>query len=260
MSHIMAIATRELRSMFTTPDAYVLIGVYMLFAGFIFFASLGLFMVQLEQIQALGMVQLLDQFNLQDIVIGQSLSTFALFLCFLVPLLSMRGFAAERASGSIELLLTSPVTSAEIVIGKFLAMAIVLFLVGALTGLFVVLLFVYGKPGPELWQTLAGLQTLFLYSLALAALCCFISALTRSQIVAGFVGIATALLLLIIPVAAESSQSESLKGVLTWLGTSTHFEPGLRGDIRSEDLSYFAIAVLAFLSLARAAVDSLRWR
>jgi ABC-2 type transport system permease protein len=258
MSHVFAIAARELRSMFMTPDAYVLIGVYMLFAGFIFFASLGLFMVQLQQIQALGMMQLLEQWNLQDIVVGQSFSTFALFLCFLVPLLSMRGFAAERASGSIELLLTSPVTSTEIVLGKFLAMASLLAIVGLLTGLFVALLFAYGDP--ELGQTLAGLQTLFLYSLALAALCCFISALSRSQIVAGFVGIATALLLLIIPIAADSSQSESLKGVLRWVGTSTHFEPGLRGDMRSEDLAYFGIVIVAFLSLARAAVDSLRWR
>jgi ABC-2 type transport system permease protein len=258
MSHILAIAWRELRSMFTTPDAYVLIGVYMLFAGFIFFASLGLFLVQLQQIQALGMTQLLDQWNLQEIVIGQSFQTFALFLCFLVPLLSMRAFAAERASGSIELLLTSPVTSAEIVLGKFLAIALLLALVGALTGLFVALLFAYGDPEP--WQTLAGLQTLFLYSLALAALCCFVSALTRSQIVAGFVGIAAALLLLIIPVSAESSQSESLRNVLRWLGTSTHFDPGLRGDVRSEDLAYFGIVIVAFLSLARAAVDSLRWR
>lgn len=258
MSHIWAIASRELRSMFTTPDAYVLIGVYMLFAGFIFFASLGLFMARLQMIQAMGAVQMLEQWNLQDVVIGDSFSTFALFLCFLVPLLSMRAFAAERQSGSIELLLTSPVTSAEIVIGKFLAIAIVLLLVGVLTGSFVGLLFLYGDP--EVWRTLAGLQTLFLYSLALAALCCFISALTSSQIIAGFVGIAIALLLLILSVAAESSQSEILQSALRWLGTNTHIDSGLRGELRSEDFAYFGIMIVAFLSLARAAVDSLRWR
>jgi ABC-2 type transport system permease protein len=258
VNRLLAIAGRELRSMFVTPDAYVLVGVYMLFAGFIFFASLGIFLVQLQQIQALGMMQLLDQWNLQDIVVAQSFSTFALFLCFLVPLLSMRGFAAERANGSIELLLTSPASSGEIVVGKFLAIAALLAVVGVLTGSFVLLLFVYGNP--EVAQTLAGLQTLFLYSLALAALCCFISALTRSQIVAGFVGITVALMLLILPVAADSSQSDSLKEVLRWLGTSTHFDPGLKGDIRSEDLAYFGIVIAVFLSLARAAVDSLRWR
>lgn len=258
MRHILAIGARELRSMFVTPDAYVTVGSYLFFAGFIFFASLGIFISQLQQIQALGMTQLLEQWNLQDVVVAQSFSTFALFFAFKVPLLSMRAFAAERANGSIELLLTSPATSGEIVLGKYLAIAAMLFLVNLLTASYVGLLFHYGNP--ELWQTLAGLQTLFLYSLALAAICCFISALTRSQIVAGFIGIAVALLLLIIPVAADSSQSESLKEVLRWIGTSTHFEPGLKGDVRSEDLAYFGIVILVFLSLARAAVDSLRWR
>jgi ABC-2 type transport system permease protein len=257
MSHVFAIAWRELRSMFTTPDAYVLIGVYMLFAGFVFFLSLGSFILAVQQIQAMGATQYLQEWNLQDKVIAESFMTFALFLCFLVPLLSMRGFAAERASGSIELLLTSPVTSAEIVIGKYLAIAILLAIVTALTSLFVGLLFLYGNP--EVWQTLAGLQMLFLYSLALAAISSFISALTRSQIVAGFVGIGIALLLLIIPIAGYLSQSESLRNVLIWLGTNTHLEGGMRGDVRSEDLAYFGIVIVAFLSLARAAVDSLRW-
>jgi ABC-2 type transport system permease protein len=258
VSHILAIAGRELRSMLVTPDAYALVGVYMLFSGFIFFASLGIFLTNLQQIQAMGMMQLLEQWNLQDIVVSQSFSTYALLIAMLVPLLSMRGLAAERANGSIELLLTSPVTSGEIVLGKFLAIAMLLAGVALLTALLPLLLFVYGDP--ELLQTLSGLVTLFVYSLSLAALCCFISALTRSQIVAGFVGIAAALLLLIIPVAADSSQSEPLKEVLRWLGTSTHFDPGLRGEVRSEDLAYFGIVTVASLALARAAVDSLRWR
>jgi ABC-2 type transport system permease protein len=258
VSHVLAIAGRELRSIFATPVAYVLIAVYMLFAGFVFFASLGLFLVQLEQIQALGMMNLLEQWNLQDIVIAQSFSTFTFLLAVVVPLLAMRAFAEERATGSIELLLTSPVTSSQIVLGKYLAIAAVLLLVTVLTGLYPLLLFAYGDP--ELWQTLAGLQTLFLYSLALAAVCCFISALTRSQIVAGLVGIALALLLLLLPFAAESSQSDLMKALLRWLGTSTHFEPGLTGDVRSEDLAYFGFLIFSSLSMARAAVDSLRWR
>ena len=61
MKHVLAIAGRELRSVFATPIAYVLIAVYMLFAGFVFFASLGMFLVQLQQIQALGLMHLLEQ-------------------------------------------------------------------------------------------------------------------------------------------------------------------------------------------------------
>jgi len=257
VSHVFAICGRELRSMFTTPDAYVLIGVYMFFAGFVFFFSLGSFILAIQQIQALGATQYLEEWNLQDKVVADSLSTFSILLGIVVPLLAMRGFAAERATGSIELLLTSPITSAEIVIGKFLAIAILLAVVTALTSLFVALLFLYGNP--EVWQTLSGLQILFLYALAIAAISSFVSSLTRSQIVAGILGIVISILLLFLPVAGYFSQSETLRNLLIWLGPNTHLEPALRGDVRSEDLAYFAIVVVAFLSLARAAVDSLRW-
>ena len=128
--------------------------------------------------------------------VAQSFSTFAIILAIVVPLLAMRAFAEERATGSIELLLTSPVTSTEIVLGKFLAIAGVLTLIGVLTALFPALLFAYGDP--ELWQTLSGLLMLWLYSLGLAAMCCFISALTKSQIVAGLVGAIAAIVLLLL--------------------------------------------------------------
>jgi ABC-2 type transport system permease protein len=244
MSHALAIAGRELRSIFSTPVAYVLIAVYMLFAGFVFFASLGMFLVQQEQIQALGMMQLLEQWNMQSIVIAQSFSTYAIFLAFVVPLLAMRAFAEERATGSIELLLTSPVSSTEIVLGKFLAIAAVLALVTLLTALYPLLLFAYGDPEP--WQTLAGLQTLLLYSLSLAALCCFISALTRSQIVAGLVGVAAALVLLLIPFAAESSQSGH-EGGAALVRHQHALQAGLAGDVRS-GTCYFGITIFASLA------------
>ncbi len=101
MRHIPAIAGRELRSIFATPVAYVIFSVYAVFAGFIFFASLGLFLTQLQQIQALGMLQLLDQWNLNDIVIAPAFFTFAIVFLILIPLLTMRAFAEERATGSI---------------------------------------------------------------------------------------------------------------------------------------------------------------
>jgi len=258
MKHVLAIAGRELGSIFGTPVAYVLIATYMLFAGFIFFASLGLFLTQVQQIQAMGAVQYLAQWNLNDIVIGPAFGTFALMFAILIPLLSMRAFAEERATGSIELLLTAPITSGQIVAGKYLAILAVIFLVSVLTGLFPAMLFWYGNP--ELPQTLAGLLTLFLYAAGLAALCCFISALTSSQIVAAFVGIVVALLLLVLSLAAESTTNEAFKAALRWTSTSTHFEHGLRGQVRVEDLAYFGVMVLVFLSLARAAAESLRWR
>ena len=258
MRHVPAIAAREIRSAFSTPVAYVLISAYLFIAGFLFFGSFGFFLIQLQQIQAYGLHHLLERMNLNDIVIAQSFGTFATLMAFLVPLLCMRAFAEERATGSIELLLTSPLTSWEIVIGKYLAILALIALIVALTALFPALLFAYGDP--ELWQTLANLLTLFAYSAGIAALCCFVSALTRSQIVAAVVGLIASVLLLVLDFAAESTSSELVQQVLRYVGTSGHFEPGLRGQVRLEDLTYFGVMALVFLSLCRAAVESLRWR
>jgi ABC-2 type transport system permease protein len=236
----------------------VFIAVYVFFAGFFFFASFGGFLVQTQQLQAFGMAQYLERMNLNDMVIAPSLYTMAVLQCFLVPLLAMKSLAEERATGSIELLLTSPVSSWEVVLGKYLAVFVLLAVVGLLTAAFPALLFAYGDP--ELGQTASGLLALFLLSAALAGVTFFISALTRSQIVAGVVGIIVALLLLLLDAGAEQAQSEPVKGALSYLCTTTHFLPALRGEVRLQDLAYFAMLATVSLTLCRAAIESLRLR
>jgi ABC-2 type transport system permease protein len=135
---------------------------------------------------------------------------------------------------------------------------VLLALVALLTAAFPALLFLYGDP--ELGQTASGLLVLFLCSAALAGVTFFISALTRSQIVAGVVGIIVALLLLLLDAGAEQAQSEPVKAVLSYLCTTTHFLPALRGEVRLEDLAYFAVLSAASLTLCRAAIESLRLR
>lgn len=258
MKHVAAIAGRELRSMFSTPVAYVVVASYLVVMGFLFFQSLGWFIIQLQQIQAYGMTQLLAQFNLNDYVIAQALGSLSFIMALVVPVVCMRVFAEERASGSIELLLTSPVTSWEITLGKYIAIALFLTLMIGLTAAFPGLLMFYGDP--ELWQTLAGLLTLWAYALGLAGMCCFISVLSPNQIIAAIVGIIACLLLLLLEFGAETAQTEWVKNLLRYLGTSAHFEPGLRGQVRLEDLTYFGAMAVVFVALTRAGTDSLRWR
>ena len=258
MRHVPAIAGRELRAMFSTPVAYVVFAVYLVFAGFIFFSSLGSLLIWVQRVQAFGALQMLAQVNLNDTVIANVFYTFGFTFIVMIPLLSMRALAEERTRGTIELLLTSPITVWEIVLGKYLSVLVMVVLLVALTAGYPALLFWYGDP--ELWQTIAGLLSLLLYGAALAAIGCFVSALSQSQIIAGMVGIVAGLILLVLPAAAESTQNESMRGLLEYLGTSTHLEAGLRGEVRFEDLVYFGAVIAIFLALARAAVESLRWR
>ena len=97
MRHIGAIAGREIRSIFSTPVAYVMFSVYLVFAGFAFFLSLAGFLAALQQIQAFQRFDLLEQFSLNSSVIEPSLGVFSFVFLLLIPLLTMRAFAEERA-------------------------------------------------------------------------------------------------------------------------------------------------------------------
>ena len=258
MRHVGAIAGRELRSIFSTPVAYVMFSVYLVFSGFAFFLSLTGFLSALQQIQAFQRFDLLEQFNLNTSVIEPSLGIFSFVFLLLIPLLTMRVFAEEQASGTIELLLTSPLTIWEIVLGKYLAILVVLGMLVGLSALYPALLFYYGDP--ELLPTLAGLMGLFLYGAAFAAIGCLISSLTRSQISAALVTFFAGLILFLIDYFAEVSLQGTSQQVVRYLGLRVHFDELVTGVVKTDDLVYFAVVVVFFVSGVRAATESLRWR
>ena len=257
MRHVLAIAGRELRSLLSTPVAYVLFAVYMVFAGYIFFLSLEFFLVQIQQVQMARLApdqlqQLMSQFNLNDRVIAPSMGTFSFVFVLLVPVLTMRAFAEERANGTIELLLTSPLTAWEVVLGKYLGVLGVVGILIALTALYPALLMAYGDPEPL--QTLGGLLGLFLYGALLAALGCFVSSLTRSQTLAAAVSMVAGLMLLLIDVVAEIAGTGPLAELLRYLGIRAHFDQALQGVITTPDLGYFTVVIVFFLMLTRTSV------
>ncbi len=258
MRHVLVIAGRELSSIFSTPVAYVMFAVYFVFSGFTFFLSLTGFLAALQQIQAFQRFDLLDQFNLNSSVIEPSFGVFSFVFLFLVPLLTMRTFAEERANGTIELLLTSPLSVWEIVLGKYLAIVTVIAMLVGLSALYPALLFYYGDP--ELLPTLAGLIGLFLYGAAFAALGCLISSLTRSQISAALVTFFAGLIVFLIDYFAELSLQGTSRQVVRYLGLRVHFDGLVSGVVKTDDLIYFGVVVVFFISGVRAVTESLRWR
>jgi ABC-2 type transport system permease protein len=158
----------------------------------------------------------------------------------------------------MELLLTSPLTVWELVLGKYLAvLGIVAILVG-FSALYPLLLLYYGDP--EVLQTAAGLIGLFLYGAALGALGCFASVLTRSQIVAAVVAIIVGLILYLLEFVAQFAPDGAARGFIHYIAIGPHFEPALRGEVRTEDLIYYGVLVVFLLVLVRTAVESFRWR
>jgi ABC-2 type transport system permease protein len=182
-------------------------------------------------------------------------------LLFLIPGITMGFYTAEKANGTEELLLTSPLTIWDIVLGKFVAGAIFIAALVAIVGLFASVLFIYGDP--EVGKTASGLLGLLLTGWTYVAIGGLASAITRSQIVAFLITLVVLVTLLLLPGLAEFGVAGSGTGVaatLRWLSVQLHFDPLLKGLVDTADLAYFAVVIGSFLVVTKAAVESVRWR
>jgi ABC-2 type transport system permease protein len=260
VKHVGSIAGREVRGFFVSPVAYCVLSLFAIIAGFLFVAHVRAFdewVIRYQQMQAF---EQLSELNLNDHVIVLFLQSMTVVLLFAVPALTMGLFAAEKANGTQELLLTSPLTIWDIVLGKFLAGAIFVLLLGGIVGAFPALLFAYGDPEPL--RTLSGLLGLVLVGLTYVAIGVFASSLTRSQIVAFLLSFAILFVLFLLPALAELDLAGSawLGDFLRWLSTETHLQDLLKGLVDTQHLAYFAVMIAAFLVLTKASVESVRWR
>jgi len=264
--HVGAIAGRELKSLFTSPVAYVVLVLFAVLAGFFFLTGVLQFQDYVARLQAFQAGEQLAELNVNDHVIAPFVHVMGVVLLFLVPGITMALFAAEKTNGTQELLLTSPITIWELVIGKFLAAAAFVTLLVALLAIYPAILFWYGDP--ELNKTLTGLAGLWLLGLAYAAVGCFASSVTRNQLIAFFLAFVILLVLWMIGFVADlgaasgmgGSLGEWVSGTMRWLSTAEHFESMLMGLIDTKHVAYFAAVVAASLIVTKAAVESVRWR
>ncbi len=282
MRHVGAIAGRELRSLFVSPVAYAVLTLFAVLAGFFFLLSIQGFRETINYYQQVGQFDVLARINLNNQVITPFIQVMWIVFLFLIPGITMGLFASEKANGTQELLMTSPIGMWELVVGKFLAAAAFVTILVAMTGLFPTLLFLDGRtpilgplfsgfdiadPNPEGLQMLAGLLGLWLLGLTYAAVGCFASSLTRNQLIAFFLALALLLIFWLLSVVADLGVAEGGAGtaarvsaVLTWLSTSDHFDKLARGLVDTRDLAYFAFMIGTSLVATKTAVESVRWR
>src|SRR5690242_12369631 len=191
MRNVLAIAHKELRSYFSSPMAYIIIGFFALPFGVFFYLYLDAFVRQGMQMAEMG-----GAMNVNQQVIRYVLQNASVIILFIMPMITMRTYAEEKRSGTIELLLTSPVTDLEIILGKFfgaLGLYVAMLLV---TLLYIAILFVYGTPE---WRPLVACYLgLLLMGGAFLSLGLLISSTTNNQIVAGIISFIVFLMLWIV--------------------------------------------------------------
>ena len=149
MSNILAIAHKELKSYFSSPIAYIVIGFFAFVYGYFYWVMLTYFVRASLQMGQMGGPQ---SMNINEQLIRPLLSNVTVVVLFVMPMITMRTYAEEKRSGTIELLLTSPLTDVQIILGKFLGALALYAVMLAVTMIHIGILFIYGSPE---WKPLA---------------------------------------------------------------------------------------------------------
>ncbi len=255
MSGIIAIARRELGNYFATSLGWLALCSFVAITGFFFSLMVTDYAVQSTSQSFNPYMQ--DQFNLNDYLLPAFFGNWAVILLFLCPALSMRIFSEDYRSHSFELLLSSPVSSLEIVLGKYLGALGFLAVVFLGTAHYVAILFWLGNPDPGV--VIASYATMFLLAASFVAVGMLASSLTKNQVVA-FVGTFALLLMLWVLSWAESLSAGTIGTVLSSISMLSHLEQLTKGLLHLKDGVYFGTFIGFFLFATQQRVEALRWQ
>jgi ABC-2 type transport system permease protein len=258
MRNIVAIALKELKSYFASPIGWILLGFWALLYGYFFVAILNFFVRQSMQMSQFGQAgpqaMNLNQQLLRPLV-AQNLP---ILILFLLPAVTMRTYSEERRSGTIELLLTSPLSDFQIIMGKFLgAMSLYAVMLGV-TLIHIGILVLYG--GRPEWKPIVTVYLgLLLLGGCFISVGLFISSLTKNQIVAFVATFATFLMLWVITWIGSFS-GPTVDRLTQYLSIIGHFDDFGKGVLDTTHLIYYISFITFGLFLTAKSVDSERWR
>ena len=254
MRNVLLICKKELKSYFASPIAYCVMALFALIFGFGFYTATRDFVRFSFQAQMMGQQQ---PMNVNEQIIRPLLGFASTVALFLIPMIAMRLFAEEKRSGTIELLLTSPVTDFQIILGKWIGSLLLYLCVLAMSMINVAMLFLWGKP--DLKPVLVAYLGLILQGACLLAIGTFISTTTKNQIVAGGVTFFVCLLLWLLS-WFTAFDSGAFSQVVNYLSIVTHFENFSKGVLSIKDVVFYISMIFFALFITTRAMESLRWR
>ncbi len=261
MKGIIAIYRRELSSYFVSPIAYIVIGAFLAATGFVFSIILSSVIrnAMMMQMRAAQMGGNPDIDVPMQVVRGFVGFVGTYLLPILMPLLTMGVYAEERKRGTMEMLMTSPISELQIVIGKFLGSLTLFALMLAPTLIYQLIMGRYSEPAMP-WRIMwSGYLGLLLLGAALIALGSFISSLTENQIVAGIITFVVFLMLLLLEVSLQGASS-TVGEAAKYLSILQHHESLAQGVIDTSSVIFYLSVIALGLFLTLRNLDSMRWR
>lgn len=259
MGKAWVIAGRELRGFLRMPMGYAFLAVYALVSGIVLVTLLFLFHEQILRIAQQAHIARGPQpvIDVQVLVVTPYLLNTAALLLFVVPFLTMRSFAEEKRSRSLELLVSYPLSAWEIVAGKFLGVLAFTLLLLAITVIHLVILALVTTP--DLLPMLGGFLGLLLLAAALVAIGLFISSLATGQVEAAVLTLGLFLVLVMAGEVAGPGSSWQQR-LLVNLSPLYLYQSFARGVLPFDALFFYLTATLLFVALTLRGVGLLKWR
>jgi ABC-2 type transport system permease protein len=243
MRNIWIVARRELGALFVQPIAYVFAIFMTLVTGLLFSAQLSFPLFQGGPPPA----------------IAQIISTFSFLSIFAAPAITMRLLAEEQQTGTIELLMTLPVTDLQVVLGKFLAAFLFYASITALTLIYPIILLRFGNP--DIGPMVSAYLGVLLWGAALLGIGILASALSENQINAFIIAFGIILLLYLTLIPAELfTVGPTMATILSELSLQNHLNNFLDGLITAKDVLYYLLVTAISLFAAARVLESRRWR
>lgn len=246
---------KEMRLYFTSPIAWVILTIFLFIAGYFFYAIFAFY--TLASMQAAMNPAMARDLNVTESVLRPLFSNVSVILLLLMPLVTMRLFAEERRSGTIELLLTYPVRDGAVLVGKYLA---------ALTLYAVMLALTLTYPGMVMYFTrvewgplVTGYLGLVLLGATFLAVGVFASSLTENQIVAAITTFGILLIFWVIGWSADYVGGPWGR-VLSHLSLIEHFDSFAKGVLDTRDVLYYLNFTVVALFLTLRSLESRRWK
>ncbi|MBI5286540.1 MAG: ABC transporter permease subunit [Deltaproteobacteria bacterium] len=258
MKNLYLILKKELKSYFTSPIAYVVITIFLVITGYFFFNIFATFSTISFQATINPMLaKQLHLLNITESVVRPLFGNISVIMLLMMPLLTMRLFAEEKKSGTIELLLTYPITDMQVLSGKFFACLIVLAVMLVLSLLYPLLIMVFGQP--EVGPIITGYIGLFLMGASFISIGIFASSLTENQIIAATVAFGVLLIFWVMGFSAGLS-GPGLEKFISYISITDHLEGFAKGVVDTEDVIYYLLFTILFLFLTLRVLESKRWR
>ncbi len=238
MKNILTLSRRELAAYFLSPLAYVIMTAFLIFSGYFFYTTLR------YMSDASVMREILGLLGFTSMIIS--------------TMVTMRLLAEEKRSGTLETLMTAPVTETEVVVAKYLSALLFFMALITPTLAYVVLLGVWGNP--DYGPIISGYVGLVCMTGVFLSIGIWVSSLTSNQIVAVILTFIILLIGWVIGFAGEFFTQEYVKSIFKFIGFVQHFESFGKGLIDSRDVIYCLSMVVFFLFLTVRTLESRRWR